>query len=339
MLSMNKGPEAAPQPRPGSIPETVPGHEVITKKLEHDIEEFLGEYKTTIDPELHDQLPELIATEQSRLIATWNSDAQTRQVSFDKYKKTFLVNNIPVTAGELVASRHWGSAHAFPKSLESSGQGKKLLRDATAAHVRDKVTTKLNYVLATDLAKVYQDKDMMKAAAFKEVAKRSEENSKSEQLGFFAEQIMQGTLERIAIDREDLGLTILPGNAAQDVLQKIDFVISTKQKRRGAGIETQDPLYDERHVGVQFTINTSKEVFKKEQIVKAKGRESHMDDIVYVALDQKTLRAAIAAWNDAGKPLVGPWGFLDTATKQGVLKGLLGSVINEEQLTSVLKQL
>lgn len=329
MTSMNTGFETIKKP------ETKNTQEIVRERLVADIDEFLGNESSYIDPELIDQLPELISSEQTRLATTWNTPDAAHQISFDKYKKTFLVNDISTTAGELIASRHWGSTYAFPQSLESSGQGKKLLRDATTAHVRDKVATKLNHILATNLEKIYQDKDMMKAAAFKEVAKRSEEYSQSEQLGFFAEQIMQGTLERIAIDREDLGLTILPGNAAQDVLQKIDFVISTKQKKRGVGIETEDPLYNERHIGVQFTINTSKAEFKKEQIIKAKGREQIMDDIVYVALDQKTLRAAVISWEDANRPLSGPWAFLDKETQQGVLKGLLGAVVTEEQLKKI----
>ena len=333
---MNQGFESLKRPEPA--PETFPGHEVVHARLMNDIHEFLGNESSFLNSELIDQLPQLISTEQSRLADMWNRPNEEHPVSFDKYKKIFLVNNIQATAGELVASRHWGSNHVFPKSLESSGLGKKLLRDATTAHVRDKVTTKLNHILATQLAEVYQNKDMKKAEGFEGIAKRSLENHSHEQLGVFAEQIMQGTLERIAIDREDLGLAILPGNAAQDVLQKIDFVITTKQKKQGVGVETADPLYNEKHIGVQFTINTSKTELKKDQIEKAKKRETQMDDIVYVALDQKTLRNAITAWEKAGKPIAGPWAFLDTATKQGVLKGLLGSVITEEQLASVLKQ-
>lgn len=319
-------------------PETKNTQEIIHERLVTDINEFLGEYATTIDPAILEQLPTILAHEQESLTKKWNSILAGNKVTYDKFKKRFMSGNARGTAGEFVASRHWGSTYAFPTELESTPVGKKLLREATMTHARDVVTTKLNYALATEFARSYDDKDMGKAEAFRSIAKRSVETNTSEQLGIFAEGVIQGTLERIAIDYENLGLSILPGNAAQDVLQKIDFVITTKQKKQGVGVETVDPLYNEKHIGVQFTTNTSRESEKLHQIEKSKARGITVDDIVYVALDYKTLLSAIAAWDKAGKPLVGPWAFLDTETKQGVLKGLLGAVITEDQMNSVLKQ-
>lgn len=336
MFSMNQGPKGIPQPLPDARPETMPGHEVIKTRLEHDIEEFLGEYKTNIDPAVLEQLPTIIQNEEGVITKKWNSILTENKVSYDKFKKRFMSGDARGTAGEFVASRHWGSSYAFPKELESTPVGKKLVREATTLHTRDVVADKLNHVLATELAVTYDDKDMAKTKGFRSLAKRSlEKNPGDEAYGFLAEGVVQGTLERIAIDYEELGLSVLPGNAAQDVLQKIDFVITTKQKKRGVGIETVDPLYDEKHIGVQFTTNTSKDSIKLEQIEKSKARGIAMDDIVYVTLDYKTLVAAIDGWTKAGKPISGPWAFLDKATQQGVLKGLLGSVLTEEQIKKI----
>ncbi len=329
---MNQGLELAKKS------ETIHTQEIVHERLISHIDEFLAEYTEMIEPGILEQIPTILTREQETLTKKWNSSFADNKVTYDKFKRRFMSGDARGTAGEFVASRHWGSRYAFPQELENSPLGKKLVREATTAHVCDTVTRKLNHVLATELATSYEDRDMGKAEAFRSIGKRSAETHTNEQLGILAEGVIQGTLERLAIDYENLGLSILPGNAAQDVLQKIDFVITTKQKKQGVGVETVDPLYNEKHIGVQFTTNTSKESEKRDQIKKSKARGMTVDDIVYVALDYTTLVAAVAAWDKAGKPLVGPWGFLDTTTKQGVLKGLLESVLTEEQLASVLKQ-
>lgn len=313
--------------------------EIIAEKIKNNLDEFLQDAEHELSHETQNAIPALTESITESLQTQWNaSENALEKVAYNKFKKEFIIGDTSATAGEIISSRHWGKSYAFPDELESSIQGKKLLREATTYHTMDRLTTILNHELATNLALKYESKDLFKSQAFQKIAERTAESAPaSEQLGVFAESMMQGTLERIAIDREDLGLMVLPGNAAQDVLEKIDFVISTKTKKRGVGIETADPLYDEKHIGVQFTTNTAKAEYKKDQIEKSKLRGTPMDDIIYVALDQKTLAQAITTWKKAGEPLSGPWTFLEPTTRQGVLKELLGSVISEEQLGSVLK--
>jgi hypothetical protein len=311
--------------------------ELIQGRLHHHLEEFLGDHKDSLSPETISALPIISKTISENIAVDWESSKEN-SVSYDKYKKSFILNQEKMSMGQLISSRHWGQKIAFPKSLESSLLGKKLLQHAVVHHTLDRVTTLLNHEMATNLAETYKTKDLFKSQAFEKIVERTREGmNASEQLGVFAESMIQGTLERIALDYEHLGLTILPGNASQDVLEKIDFVISTKQKKRGVGVEAVDPLYNEKHIGVQFTTNTSKSEFKKDQIEKSKLRGTLMDDIIYVALDHKTLVTAVEKWKQAGQPISGPWAYLDPDTRKGVLKGLLESVITEDQLASLLK--
>lgn len=228
--------------------------EIIREKLEHSLEKFLGDNKDSLSPETISALPIISKTISENITGEWESSKENI-VTYDKHKKSFILNGEKVSVGELISSRHWGKKITFPKSLESTLLGKKLLQHATVHHTLDRVTTLINHEMATNLAETYKNKDLMKSQAFEKIAQRTAGDSKSEQLGVFAESMIQGTLERIALDYEHLGLTILPGNASQDVLEKIDFVISTKQKKRGVGVEAVDPLYDEKHIGVQFTTN------------------------------------------------------------------------------------
>lgn len=311
----------------------------VSEQVEHTImnrmEEFLDEQVSFISEHTHAVLPDLVKEQVQTLADSWNHAEVNSVVSYDKYKKSFVAGTTPATAGEIIASRHWGHAYAFPEKLDASIQGKNARKNALAYHTTDTITEKLNHELATRFVVEYQNKDLLKAEAFQEVAKRTDGN-KSEQLGVFAEAIMQGVIETFAIDREDLGITVLPGNAYQDVIDKIDFIIATKQKKRGVGIEQAD-LSDEKHIGIQFTINTSKAVHKQDQIEKAKARGTHMDDIIYVAIDKKELSTAVEKWKKDGKNIRGPWNYLSADIRKNAIHALLGSVITPEQEQSIIK--
>ena len=176
---------------------------------------------------------------------------------------------------------------------------------------------------------------MLKSKAYEHIAERSGE--KSEQFGVEAEQIVIGVLERLAIDRPDLGFTISEANAFQDVQNKIDFIINTKQKKRGVGVNREDVIFEEKSIGIQFTTNPKKSEHKAEQILKAKNRGVEVDDIVYVEIDSMVLHEAVREWGKAGKSIVGPWKFLPEGVRTQVLKNLFKGLLNEEQEKRLVK--
>ena len=178
-------------------------------------------------------------------------------------------------------------------------------------------------------------KDTMKSNAYKEISKR--EGIESEQLGVIAEKMMCGVAEMISIDRADLHVEVLPANAYQDVEEKIDFILNTKTKNRGVGINKDETVIDEKSFGIQFTINTKKADFKNEQIQKAKERGIDVDDILYVSIDYNMLRNAMIEWKKKGEPISGPWNFLPRETQKNALKNLFHSIITPEQEESLLK--
>jgi hypothetical protein len=191
--------------------------------------------------------------------------------------------------------------------------------------------------LANILAKETEMQDALKSKAYTAIYERS--GNKNEQLGVIAEKIMYGVAEMIAIDRPDLGIKVTPANAYEDVENKIDFIIETTQKRRGANIEAKDLETEHKSVGIQFTINTSKQDHKLEQIEKAKERGVYVDDIVYLDIESSVLRNALNKWEQSGKKVSGPWQYLPKETQKVAIKGLFHSVLTEDQEISLVNKI
>ena len=132
---------------------------------------------------------------------------------------------------------------------------------------------------------------------------------------------------------------MLKSNAYQDVQNKIDFIINTKQKRRGVGVNRDEVSFEEKSIGIQFTTNISKAEHKTDQINKAKERGVEVDDIVYVQIDNKILQEAVKKWEANNKPISGPLNFLSAEVRTSMLKNLFKGLLNEDQEKSLLKNL
>lgn len=279
---------------------------------------FLGEEKKYINPEVFEKI---IGDTEKELLDKTN-DGKT-DVGYLKNKfKIGTTENL--TIGDIVSARRWGiDINPTEKTIES-GQEKKLRKLINEKKSESIVYKHLNKELAEKLSEVYSKKDIFISSAYKKISERT--GTESKQLGVVAEQIIIGVLERIAIDRSDLGLSVIEANAYQDVNNKIDFILATKHKKRGVGVNRED-----KSIGVQFTTNIPKGEHKMEQIAKAKERGVDVDDIVYVAIDQKELAGAIHTWEKDNKPISGPWKFLPSKIREQVTKNLFTGLLEEEQ--------
>ena len=191
----------------------------------------------------------------------WNTETAGKEVIYDKYKKSFLIDGEKVTLGQLVASRHFDERISIPENTAKTYDGKKLKKTYTEYAVRDVLTKNLNKDLATLLSEKAKREDMFKSKAYSAIASREGDEEESKQLGVVAEKMMQGIAEMISLDRPDLHLSVRPANAFQDVEEKIDFIITTKTKKRGVGIDTDErdvpSSYEETNYGIQSTVNVS----------------------------------------------------------------------------------
>lgn len=323
-----------------NFPETTPTIETnfgTREQFSKSADEFLGDAKIHLQPDTYEEIiQENIARTQETLERITTESPDKKIITHDKYKG-FMVSGAPATMGQIVAARHLDKSIVVPAELDKSGMGKKLRKLVIEKTLQDDLYAELNHALARELTTSTQQKDLFKSHAYAKIAERYETPKFHEQLGVIAESVIQGFAEMIAIDRPDLGISVMPANAYQDVEEKVDFVITTTTKRRGAGVELVDPLIEEKHVGIQFTTNIAKEIFKKDQIEKAKERGTSLDDIVYVAVDAKTIALAITTWEKKHKPLSGVWGEFSKRTQLEIVKGLFHSLITEEQERSLLK--
>jgi hypothetical protein len=256
-------------------------------------------------------------------------------VSYDKYKKSFSVQGKSISPGEIVASRHFTNDISIPDSTQTSGAGKSVFEKYIELSTKDVVTEELNKTLAKKLAEKTRREDALKSKAYSEIEARS--GVTSEQLGIKAEKLMIGVAEMISINRPDLHISVRAGNAYEDVQEKIDFIIDVRSKKRGVEIETRDELFDEKHFGIQFTINASKHDSKKDQIEKSKNRGTEMDDILLVTMEQDMLRKALNSWKEKGSPLHGPWSEFSKESQRKVITALFENILSETELASLTK--
>lgn len=310
------------------------------RSSEKDPGDFVFEFLGDASEYLHeDALAKIISdarlTQPEILDSLKTKTEHSRVVLYDKYKKRFTVSGEEgLTIGTIVSARHMGIDVNLPDELDTSGDGKKLRKILAQKISEDCIANNINRELGNVLAEKTKMRDALKSEAYQKIADRA--GIKSEQLGVQAEQVMMGALEAIAIDHSDLGLSITPGNAYQDVEEKIDFIISTKTKKREVEVEKNETVFDEKHIGIQFTINTSKKIHKLDQITKAKARGVDVDDILYVAIDMKILRQAIAEWEGANKPIKGPWSFLPEHVRKTAILNFFDSILTSDQIRGLV---
>ncbi len=259
-----------------------------------------------------------------------------KEISYDNRSKKFTIGTTETSMGELIASRHFGTKIKLPtENDKEAGDLKQLRKKYSLFSRRNSFTTKLNSELAKKLSET-ETRNSGKKEAYDAIRKREEEGS--EQEGIVAEKMMIGALEMISIDRPDLRLEVRPSNAFQDVEEKIDFIITTKKKRKNIGIEEKNSKeFDEKSFGIQFTTNSSREEHKKRQIEKAKEMDLDVDDILYIAIDREVVHTALMDWEKKGKPITGPWGQLNKVTKTKALENIFKDILTEEQIKGILK--
>lgn len=306
--------------------------------LEKQADLFLGNEKDIIK---HDVFLKILA-EVNDMIPQIENDMKDSKnkwsVRYDKYEKRFhTLLREKINVGDMISARRWGMNVFVRNSEKQSGDEKRFQKIMLEKLVNDKLHEKLNKELASELSEMTKMKDALMSNAYKKIAERSDK--KNEQLGIVTEQIVLGVLEGMSIDRSDLGFSVIEANAYQDVHDKIDFIIATKQKKKGVGINRNEVEFEGKSIGIQFTTNKSAFEHKTDQINKAKERGVEVDDIVYVDIDGKLMNEAIHKWENSRKPISGPWNFLPAEIRKQTLQNLFRGLLTEEQERSLVKDI
>ncbi len=260
-------------------------------------------------------------------------------ITYDKYKKSFFLNQKHITVGEIVSFIKFDTDFSFHESALSSGEGKRLIRILKDKKISDKVSQKYGKEMSHILKEEFKDKDLLKSKAYEEIEKRSLENKN--QFGIKAEQIFINLLESLSIDRPDLGFSVYEANPFQDVENKIDFIIERKNKRKGVGIE-ESKKENLKTIGIQFTTATSKREHKLDQISKAKNRikgSEELDDIIYIEIDSEILRKAINDCERSNNKFTNPIKFLPESIKKQISENLFKEILSAEEIKSLEKNI
>lgn len=311
---------------------------IVRESHRNIVHNFLtGEAMNYLSPETLELLARDVAVFEQELME--KEKKSSTFVMYDKRKGEFTIGGQIATKGQTIASRHERGVLSFSKTEKLPFEEATLKRLYHEKTLEDIAHERINAVLAKTLKEQFIQKDELKSRAYNAIAERSEK--KSTQLGVIAEQMMIGVAEMIAVDRSDLKLRVFPANAYEDVEHKIDFIIDidNSKKRRGAMVDVDDGEAEHKSIGIQFTINSTKADFKKDQIEKARGKNIGVDDIVYVELGGDALRKAIHEWENRGKPISGIWTFLPHEAKKQALSTLFRSVLTEKQEDDLLKKI
>lgn len=170
-------------------------------------------------------------------------------------------------------------------------------------------------------------------------------------LGHQAEVFVTNYLKKIVIDH-NIPLEILDVDVFEDVEDKIDFIVQTKQYTRGVGVEI-DASDNAPAFAVQFTLMDRKnQVLNKQEIMRNALFERgirgdvRIDDAVLLYLNERYVRRAIGKWkhkrlspNSSSPPPGGPETLFESRGQKELLHRLLDSILGVEYVDELCMKL
>lgn len=314
----------------------------IARKIKELSGDYLGEEEFLIDRKNDTEIRKTAFIEgENSYLSLFERNEKENTIFYDKYKKSFLINNQKISPGEIISSLRLGIDFSLDKNILESGEGKRLAKTLKEKKFLEVMVGKYSEEMARNLKEQTHSKDLLKSKAYAEIEKRSQKEN-SEQLGIKAEKIFIGLLESLSMDRSDLDFKVYEANPFQDVENKIDFILERKNKKRGVGVE-ENKNENLKTIGIQFTTATSKRDYKLDQIGKAKERikekTKDLDDIIYIEIDSQILRKAIGDWEKSNNKFSNPTKFLSPNIKNEIIKNLFKEILSEEEIKSLSKNI
>ena len=234
--------------------------------------------------------------------------------------------DVPVTVGEIVTDLAWGVNYELDSGSVPRLTRKRLYIERAKYELQDLLDLQ---ILTDEIASGKTSPALARAYESRMAERETGESS----FGLLAEKIMVQFLRKLSIDRK-LDFEVTNADIFQDVTQKIDFIIRRNVRNRGVRIEEGGPELAAK--GVQFTMNKNRLILqrKAEQIERSKqylSEEDHIDDIMLVIFDSRTLGEAFDKWKNGQKP-GGPDQFLDPQLRKRLFFELLRGMATDEEL-------
>ncbi|MBI5152966.1 MAG: hypothetical protein HZA36_00670 [Parcubacteria group bacterium] len=283
----------------------------IQKEKQEIIDELRSELRCLDDPACHYEKKEL-----------------TRQATYDVNENVFLYwddrrQKRTASFGDVLTDLEWGIFYQFDANVPRGLQRRYLL---------EKTKYRLQCLLDNQIIENEGVREGLKTAYAG--LKASHENIEKVGSGFISERIVKNIFKKLQWDNA-APYSISDADAYQDVEQKIDFILTRKEKRRRVGVETGGVL---KNIGIQFTTNVHRVERKKQQVSFSKEqlvKEDKIDDIVLVIFPIRISKILYEKWKQRGRPSGGPNQFIDRPLAEELFKSITKDVLSQEEIDSL----
>ncbi|MDD3150829.1 MAG: hypothetical protein PHV68_08335 [Candidatus Gastranaerophilales bacterium] len=245
----------------------------------------------------------------------------------------YFVDDIRVTLGTIFTDYDWGNDYNLdPLTVP---------RDVRKRYIVERTSSLIGELLDEQIAINEHSSGFTDEGKKQAYGTRLPENKKEslERGGFVAEKLVKTILKKLEIDHE-AEFDVKDVDFFEDVEYKIDFIVETKNRLRGVDVES-----DSKSTGIQFTINTNKDVGEKKgkQTEMSKQKmsltlEKKVDDLVLVIIPLRHLMARYKDWVNAGMPPGGPEAD-NFDMKKRIIRGVLRELISSEKIEEYCKKL
>ncbi len=247
-----------------------------------------------------------------------------------------------LTLGDMVTDMAWGLSYSLDPATVPRRAHKMMAIERTKGELMDLLNRQITEEEGARMDKTEERRQMFRMISGELLEGREKLMSPEIQKmneGHVAEVMVENFFKKLQLDL-GVEIAVQMGDLMQDMVQKIDFVVSRSRHRRGVGVETTDT----KNLGVQFTLRADAHGIgkKQSQIKRAKKKlveKDRIDDIVLVSVPIVGITKQYKAWFKAGRPPGGPEQYWPEEVKEYVFKGVLDGVFEQDELDRMWAEL
>ncbi len=279
----------------------------------------LQEQKQVVMKQLHEKLAALDHSESERVEG--NSERTVRKSGNGYVAVGRNGQELPVTKGEIMTDMNWGIKYRLDDSVE-----RKLRKQYLVESAKSELGELLDRQITLDEVGSARTNEWLTDAFVKREASTGYET------GFLAEKMVKCFLTKLTYDH-DVDFNVLDADAFDDVVRKVDFIVTRRKWERGVGVEESD---ETERVGVQFTTNTDPEMQRRKaaQVEQANARLREDDDIrdvVLVTMPTPSVRDVYNEWRENPQP-GGPDKLWSDDIREQVFSGVMQQILSPQEI-------
>ncbi len=244
-----------------------------------------------------------------------------------------------LTLGEMLTDASWGINY----DLDTDSVPIDIAKEYILSRARKTLRELLNKQLV--LIELDVNKDEGQQKSFQSVHKRQTEGKEliARDKGFVAEEMTLNLMKKLIIDH-GLPIDIEEADVYDDVVNKIDYVITRKGYDRGIEVDANDDSSVDQ-VGIQFTLMFRKASMlgKRDVVSKAlkkgiTGELRDVKDLALVNVHPAYIKRAVNKWKKSRGP-GGPDSHLEKAAKVDLVQKMLQGLFSEKEIDEIVSNI